>query len=123
MILRLGCNWYRGFQKNLDQGQAGDNAGLLLRGIEREQIERGQVVVKPGSLTPHTEFSAEVYILKKEEGGRHSILKGLQSHSSTSVQLTLPVKLSYQLTKKWLCLVTLLPSTLSYLPQLLWSRV
>jgi elongation factor Tu len=60
------------FKKNLDQGQAGDNAGLLLRGIEREQIERGQVVVKPGTLTPHTEFDAEVYILKKEEGGRHT---------------------------------------------------
>ncbi len=60
------------FKKSLDQGQAGDNAGLLLRGIEREQIERGQVIVKPGSLTPHTEFTAEVYILKKEEGGRHT---------------------------------------------------
>ena len=60
------------FKKNLDQGQAGDNAGLLLRGIEREQIERGQVVVKPGTLTPHTDFEAEVYILKKEEGGRHT---------------------------------------------------
>jgi elongation factor Tu len=60
------------FKKSLDQGQAGDNAGILLRGIEREQIERGQVVAKPGSLTPHTEFEAEVYILKKEEGGRHT---------------------------------------------------
>jgi len=60
------------FKKNLNQGQAGDNAGILLRGIERNQIERGQVVVKPGSLTPHTEFDAEVYILKKEEGGRHT---------------------------------------------------
>jgi elongation factor Tu len=60
------------FKKNLDQGQAGDNAGILLRGIEREQIERGQVVAKPGSITPHTEFDAEVYILKKEEGGRHT---------------------------------------------------
>ncbi len=60
------------FKKNLDRGQAGDNAGLLLRGIEREDIERGQVIVKPGSLTPHTEFEAEVYILKKEEGGRHT---------------------------------------------------
>lgn len=60
------------FKKNLDRGQAGDNAGLLLRGIEREQIERGQVIVKPGSVTPHTEFDAEVYILKKEEGGRHT---------------------------------------------------
>ena len=60
------------YKKNLDQGQAGDNAGLLLRGIEREQIERGQVLAKPGSITPHTEFEAEVYILKKEEGGRHT---------------------------------------------------
>jgi len=60
------------FKKSLDRGQAGDNAGILLRGIEREQIERGQVIVKPGSLTPHTEFEAEVYILKKEEGGRHT---------------------------------------------------
>lgn len=60
------------FKKNLDKGQAGDNAGLLLRGIEREQIERGQVIAKPGSITPHTEFDAEVYILKKEEGGRHT---------------------------------------------------
>ena len=60
------------FKKTLNQGQAGDNAGLLLRGIEREQIERGQVIVKPGTLTPHTEFDAEVYILKKEEGGRHT---------------------------------------------------
>ena len=60
------------FKKNLDQGQAGDNAGLLLRGIEREQIERGQVIAKPGSITPHTEFDAEVYVLTKEEGGRHT---------------------------------------------------
>ena len=59
------------FKKNLDQGQAGDNAGILLRGIERTDIERGQVVAKPGSITPHTEFEAEVYILSKEEGGRH----------------------------------------------------
>lgn len=60
------------FKKNLDQGQAGDNAGILLRGIEREQIERGQVIAKPGSITPHTEFDSEVYILTKEEGGRHT---------------------------------------------------
>ncbi|MCL2095223.1 elongation factor Tu [Candidatus Saccharibacteria bacterium] len=60
------------FKKNLDEGRAGDNAGILLRGIEREQIERGQVIAKPGSITPHTEFEAEVYILKKEEGGRHT---------------------------------------------------
>ena len=60
------------FKKSLDQGQAGDNAGLLLRGIDREQIERGQVIAAPGTITPHTEFDAEVYILKKEEGGRHT---------------------------------------------------
>ncbi len=60
------------FRKLLDQGQAGDNVGLLLRGVEREDIERGQVITKPGSITPHTEFSAEVYILNKEEGGRHT---------------------------------------------------
>src|SRR5579864_6675770 len=60
------------FKKNLDQGQAGDNVGVLLRGIEREDIERGQVLCKPGTITPHTEFDAEVYILTKEEGGRHT---------------------------------------------------
>ena len=60
------------FKKNLDQGQAGDNVGILLRGIERDDIERGQVLAKPGTVTPHTEFDAEVYILTKEEGGRHT---------------------------------------------------
>ena len=60
------------FKKSLDQGQAGDNAGVLLRGIEREDIERGQVLAKPGTITPHTEFDAEVYVLTKEEGGRHT---------------------------------------------------
>ena len=60
------------FHKTLDEGEAGDNAGLLLRGIERDQIERGQVICKPGSITPHTEFEGQVYILKKEEGGRHT---------------------------------------------------
>lgn len=60
------------FKKTLDEGQAGDNAGLLLRGIERDDIERGQVIAKPGTITPHTGFEAEVYILKKEEGGRHT---------------------------------------------------
>ena len=60
------------FHKDLSQGQAGDNAGILLRGIERDDIERGQVVAAPGTITPHTEFKGEVYILKKEEGGRHT---------------------------------------------------
>ncbi|MEM1310343.1 MAG: elongation factor Tu [Cyanobacteria bacterium P01_D01_bin.71] len=60
------------FQKTLDQGQAGDNVGVLLRGIQKEDIERGMVLVKPGTITPHTQFEGEVYILKKEEGGRHT---------------------------------------------------
>jgi elongation factor Tu len=60
------------FRKSLDQATAGDNVGLLLRGIEREEVERGQVVAAPGSITPHTEFRAEVYVLSKEEGGRHT---------------------------------------------------
>ncbi len=60
------------FQKTLDQGQAGDNAGLLFRGVDKEELERGMVIAKPGTITPHTKFKAEVYILKKEEGGRHT---------------------------------------------------
>jgi len=60
------------FKKLLDEGMAGDNVGLLLRGVERTDVERGQVVAKPGSITPHTKFKAEVYVLKKEEGGRHT---------------------------------------------------
>jgi len=59
------------FHKSLDEGMAGDNCGLLLRGIDREEVERGMVVSKPGSITPHTRFMSEVYVLKKEEGGRH----------------------------------------------------
>jgi elongation factor Tu len=60
------------FKKLLDSGMAGDNVGLLLRGVERKEIERGQVISKPGSITPHTKFKAEVYVLTKEEGGRHT---------------------------------------------------
>jgi len=60
------------FRKSLEDAQAGDNAGLLLRGVEKDDIERGQVIAKPGSITPHTEFDAEVYVLTKEEGGRHT---------------------------------------------------
>jgi elongation factor Tu len=60
------------FRKLLDQGQAGDNAGLLLRGTKRDEVERGQVLAKPGSITPHTKFEAEVYVLSKDEGGRHT---------------------------------------------------
>ena len=66
------CTGVEMFRKLLDQGQAGDNIGVLLRGTKREDVERGQVVAKPGSITPHTKFKAEVYILSKEEGGRHT---------------------------------------------------
>jgi elongation factor Tu len=60
------------FNKQLQEGQAGDNAGILLRGTKKEDVHRGQVLAKPGSVTPHTEFSAEVYVLNKDEGGRHT---------------------------------------------------
>jgi elongation factor Tu len=60
------------FRKILDEGQAGDNVGLLLRGVAKEEVERGMVVAKPGSITPHTKFKAEVYVLTKDEGGRHT---------------------------------------------------
>src|SRR6185437_4594516 len=60
------------FNKTLDNAQAGDNAGALLRGTKREEVERGQVLAKPGSITPHTHFNAEVYVLSKDEGGRHT---------------------------------------------------
>jgi elongation factor Tu len=66
------CTGVEMFRKILDQGQAGDNVGLLLRGIKKDEVERGQVVAKPASITPHTRFKAEVYVLNKEEGGRHT---------------------------------------------------
>jgi elongation factor Tu len=59
------------FNKSLDSGQAGDNAGILIRGIKKDGVQRGQVLAKPGSITPHTEFEGEIYILNKDEGGRH----------------------------------------------------
>ena len=66
------CTGVEMFRKLLDEGQAGDNVGVLLRGTKREDVERGQVLAKPGTITPHTEFEAEVYVLTKEEGGRHT---------------------------------------------------
>jgi elongation factor Tu len=66
------CTGVEMFRKLLDEGQAGDNIGALLRGVKRDEVERGQVLAKPGSITPHTKFSAEVYVLSKEEGGRHT---------------------------------------------------
>jgi len=70
--LKTVCTGVEMFRKLLDQGQAGDNVGILLRGTKREEVERGQVLAKPGSITPHTKFTAEVYVLSKEEGGRHT---------------------------------------------------
>jgi elongation factor Tu len=66
------CTGVEMFRKLLDSGEAGDNVGILLRGVERTDIERGQVLCKPGSITPHTKFEAQAYVLKKEEGGRHT---------------------------------------------------
>ena len=66
------CTGVEMFRKLLDQGQAGDNIGALLRGTKKEDVERGQVLCKPGSITPHTDFDANVYVLTKDEGGRHS---------------------------------------------------
>jgi elongation factor Tu len=69
------------FRKVLDSGQAGDNVGLLLRGVDRDEVERGQVVAKPGSITPHTKFKGEVYVLTKDEGGRHTpFFSGYRPH-------------------------------------------
>jgi elongation factor Tu len=70
--LKTVCTGVEMFRKLLDQGQAGDNVGVLLRGTKREEVERGQVLAKPGSITPHTKFTAEIYVLSKEEGGRHT---------------------------------------------------
>ena len=70
--IKTTCTGVEMFRKLLDEGQAGDNAGLLLIGVDKEDINRGQVLAKPGSITPHTKFKAEVYVLKKEEGGRHT---------------------------------------------------
>src|SRR6266516_613627 len=70
--LKTVCTGVEMFRKLLDEGQAGDNLGVLLRGTKREEVERGQVLAKPGSITPHTKFECEVYVLSKEEGGRHT---------------------------------------------------
>jgi elongation factor Tu len=70
--LKTTCTGVEMFRKLLDQGQAGDNVGVLLRGTKREEVERGQVLAKPGSITPHTKFTAEIYVLSKDEGGRHT---------------------------------------------------
>ena len=71
MIKKTVCTGVEMFRKLLDMAEAGDNIGCLLRGVDRKEIERGQVLAKPGSITPHTKFNCEVYVLTKEEGGRH----------------------------------------------------
>src|SRR6476469_5290716 len=79
--VKTTCTGVEMFRKLLDQGQAGDNAGILLRGTKRDEVERGQVLAKPGSITPHTTFEAEVYVLSKDEGGRHTpFFKGYRPH-------------------------------------------
>ncbi|KKP82954.1 MAG: Elongation factor Tu [Candidatus Nomurabacteria bacterium GW2011_GWF2_35_66] len=89
------------FNKNLKQGMAGDNAGILIRGIKKEDVTRGQVLVKPGTVTPHSEFECEVYILKKEEGGRHTpFFTGYKSTLPAGVEMVMPgdtVKLTVKL--------------------------
>jgi len=70
--IKTVCTGVEMFRKLLDEGQAGDNVGILLRGTKREEVERGQVLAKPSTITPHTKFTAEIYVLSKEEGGRHT---------------------------------------------------
>ncbi len=82
------CTGVEMFRKLLDEGRAGENVGVLLRGIKREEIERGQVLAKPGTIKPHTKFESEVYILSKDEGGRHTPFFKATVRSSTSVLLT-----------------------------------
>ena len=95
------CTGVEMFRKLLDEGEAGDNVGLLLRGIDKNEIKRGMVLAKPGSVKPHSKFKAEVYILKKEEGGRHSRSTTSTDLSSICVRWTLPVKSLCRKELKW----------------------
>ena len=107
------CTGVEMFRKLLDQGQAGDNIGVLLRGTKREDVERGQVLAKPGTITPHTEFQAEVYVLTKEEGGRHTpFFKGYRPQFYFR-KLTLPARSNCRKALKWLCPATTSVWTLS----------
>ena len=110
------------FRKSMDFCEAGDNVGLLLRGIKREDIERGQVLCKPGSVTPHTKFTGEIYVLTKEEGGRHPRSSMVIVLSSTSVPPTLPVRSSSPRAPRWLCLVTTSPSRATSSTRSPWRR-
>ena len=89
------------FRKILDRGEAGDNVGLLLRGVDKNEIKRGQVLAKPGSITPHTKFKAEVYVLKKEEGGRHTPFHNNYRLNSIYVPLTLLARFNFLKVLKW----------------------
>ena len=110
------------FRKSMDFCEAGDNVGLLLRGIKREDIERGQVLCKPGSVTPHTKFTGEIYVLTKEEGGRHTPFSMVIVLSSTSVPPTLLVRSSSPRAPRWLCLVTTSPSRATSSTRSPWRR-
>jgi len=94
------------FRKLLDEGRAGDNLGALLRGTKKEDVERGQVLCKPGSITPHTVFEASVYVLTKDEGGRHKPFFANYVPSSTSAPPTSRALLSCPPAPRWSCLVT-----------------
>lgn len=94
------------FNKVLDEAVAGDNIGVLLRGIEKDEVERGQVLAAPGSITPHTEFLAQVYVLSKEEGGRHTPSSPATNPSSTSAPRTLPVRSCSPRAWRWSCPAT-----------------
>ena len=95
------------FRKLLDEGQAGDNVGVLLRGTKREEVERGQVLAKPGSITPHTKFNAEAYVLTKEEGGRHTPFFNGYRPQFYFRTTDVPEWSSYRKARKWSCLVTI----------------
>ena len=105
------------FHKSMDQAEAGDNTGLLLRGTKREDVERGQVVVEPGSITTHTKFEGQVYILKKDEGGASTLAT---VPSSTSVPPTLPASSPCPRARKWLCPATPPKSRWSSFNRSLW---
>ena len=96
------------FRKLLDFAEAGDNIGALLRGVAREEVERGQVLAKPGTITPHTKFKAQVYVLTKEEGGRHTPFFTNYRPQFYSVLLILQVSVTFQKVLKWLCRATTL---------------
>ena len=97
------------FRKILDRGEAGDNVGLLLRGIDKDEIRRGMVVAKPGSITPHKQFKAQVYILKKEEGGRHTPFHNKYRPQFYFRTTDVTGEYHYQKVWKWLCrVITLL---------------